>query len=167
MTELRFPVEGYVLRSAEDDDRPFFLDCMEENVLISVPAAEAEHSELWLDDIMYLTFITADGNMMRSEVLILEDDRKERAGIIWVGISRDQFTCEETGYLLGIFVNEDLRGRGIGTALMGCAEDWCRQHGLLSMTLNVGSPNTPAKAFYDRLGFEERSTVMRRRFRRN
>jgi GNAT superfamily N-acetyltransferase len=165
MTDLNFPMEGYTLRNAADDDRPFIMDCMRKSILMSVPNSEAEHSGLWMDDILSVTSIAMDGGLMRSELFVLEGHGKKRAGMLWMGISRDQFTCEDTGYLLGIFVNEGLRGMGLGKALMGCAEDWCIGKGLLSMTLNVGSTNTSATSIYGHLGFGERSTVMRRRFR--
>jgi len=165
MTDLRFPMDGYALRNAGNDDRAFVMRCMEESILMSVPDLEAMHSGLWMDDILNVTSIAIDGDMMRSETFVLFDDANERAGILWVGISRDQFTCEDTGYLLGLFVIGELRGRGIGKALIGCAEDWCKKKGLMSMTLNVGASNTSVKGIYDHLGFEERSTVMRKRFR--
>jgi len=165
MNDLHFPVNGYALRVAEDTDRVFVIEMMKESILLSVDDNESKHSGLWMNDILDVTSIAMDGNMMRSEVFVLEDKDKERRGILWMGISRDQFTCEDTGYLLGLSVAKEVRGKGLGRALMVCAEDWCRRHGLLSLTLNVGSPNLPAKAFYDRLGFTERSTVMRKRFR--
>ncbi|MCL2786737.1 MAG: GNAT family N-acetyltransferase [Methanomassiliicoccaceae archaeon] len=165
MTELRFPKDGYELRTAVDEDRPFFLECMRESILLSVDTAERDHSDLWMDDILSVTSIAMEGNMMRSELFILEDPDKERKGVLWMGISRDQFTCEETGYLLELFVSADIRGKGIGKALIGCAEEWCRQHGLLSLTLNVGSVNTAARDIYEHAGFGERSTVLRKRLR--
>ena len=165
MTELRFPVNGYILRSATDGDRPFFVECMKESILLSVNEKERDHSDLWMDDILSVTTIALDGGMMRSELYILEDMNKEKKGILWMGISRDQFTTEETGYLLGLFVNEELRNIGLGKALIECSEDWCRQHGILSITLNVGSENINAELIYDHLGFEARSSVMRKRLR--
>jgi GNAT superfamily N-acetyltransferase len=165
MTCLNFPVDGYALRGAADDDRPFVMDCMRKSILLSVPDIESKHSDLWMDDILSVTSITIDGGMMRSELFVLENDKKERSGMLWMGISRDQFTCEDTGYLLGVFVNEGLRGIGLGKALMRCAEEWCNKKGLLTITLNVGSVNAAAASIYGHLGFEERSIVMRRRLR--
>jgi len=165
MTELRFPVNGYILRNATNGDRPFFVSCMKESILLSVNEKERDHSDLWMDDILSVTTIALDGGMMRSELFILEDMNKEKKGMLWMGISRDQFTTEETGYLLGLFVNEELRNRGLGKALIECSEDWCRQHGILSITLNVGSENINAEEIYDHLGFEARSSVMRKRLR--
>ncbi|MCL1905137.1 MAG: GNAT family N-acetyltransferase [Methanomassiliicoccaceae archaeon] len=172
MTELRFPGKGFRLRNADGNDGPFIMNCMKENLLLSVPENEAKHSELWMDDILGITAMAANGELIRSEMFILEpcdrSDRdpgamKESAGILWMGMSRDQFTCEDTGYLLGVFLEEELRGRGLGRSLMECAEEWCLKNGLFSMTLNVGSPNTDAEEIYRHLGFSERSTVMKKR----
>ena len=165
MTDLRFPIDGYALRNAADDDMAFVMRCMEESILLSVPDDEVMLSELWMNDILSVTSIAIGGDMMRSETFILRDRKNENAGMLWMGMSRDQFTCEDTGYLLGLFVIEELRGKGIGKALIGCAEDWCRTKGLTLLTLNVGSSNAAVKNIYDHLGFEERSTVMRKRFR--
>jgi len=166
MTGLDFPIAGYTLRKAADEDGAFVLKCMEESILMSVPDSEAVLSELWMNDILGVTAIAIDGGMMRSELFVLYDGMNERKGILWIGMSRDQFTCEDTGYLLGLFVDPELRGKGLGKALIGCAEDWCRTKDLTLLTLNVGSANTAVKRIYDGLGFEERSTVMRKRFRR-
>jgi len=163
MDELRFPIDGYTIRDAVCDDNGFIKDCMRESILMSVPDNERELSGLWIEDILSLTSVAMDGGMMRSEIMILENEDSKRTGMLWMGISRDQFTCEETGYLLGLFVIGESRGKGLGNALIGCAEDWCRKRHLLSMTLNVGSSNVSAKDLYDRLGLRERSTVMRKR----
>jgi len=163
MTDIRFPADGYVLRPSSEDDIPFFNECMKESILLSVNEKEREHSDLWMDDILSVTAIALDGNMMRSELLILEDMNKERKGMLWMGISRDQFTCEETGYMLGVYVKEELRGKGFGKLLIECAEDWCKEHCLLSITLNVGSPNNDAIGIYEHMGFEPRSTVLKKR----
>ena len=165
MTVPVFPMKGYTLRCAGDDDRPFAMDCMRESILSSVTDVESLHSGLWMDDILDVTSIAIDGKMMRSELFILCDRSNERKGILWIGVSKDQFTCEDTGYLLGLFVNERLRGKGIGKALIGCAEEWCMEKGLMSLTLNVGSSNVSVKSIYGHLGFDERSTVMRKRLR--
>ncbi|MCL2607574.1 MAG: GNAT family N-acetyltransferase [Methanomassiliicoccaceae archaeon] len=161
MTDLRFPGDGYKLRKAENDDASFVADCMRESILLSVPDEEAEQSGLWIDDI--LNAALAAGKEMRSETFILENDSKERKGMLWMGMSKDQFTCEETGYLLGLFVKEELRGKGLGKGLIECAEDWCRKNDTFLLTLNTGSANFPAKKFYECLGYKERSVVMRKR----
>jgi len=130
---------------------------------MSVPEHERKVSDLWMDDILSITSIAMDGGMMPSDMMILVKGEGERAGILWMGISKDQFTCEDTGYILGLFVIEELRGKGLGKALIKCAEDWCILNDLPTITLNTGSPNEKAMELYSRLGFKERSTVMRKR----
>jgi GNAT superfamily N-acetyltransferase len=46
--------------------------------------------------------------------------------------------------------------------LVRSAENWCRQKGLMTMTLNVGSVNIPATRLYESMGYKCQSTVMRR-----
>ncbi|MCL2711966.1 MAG: GNAT family N-acetyltransferase [Methanomassiliicoccaceae archaeon] len=165
MAAPRFPIKGYVLRDADTHDDRYLKECMEKNILLSVSDTEKEYSDMWMDDIMSVTSIAMEDRLMRSEIFILENNEKERNGMLWLGISRDEFTCEETGYLLGVFVNEELRRKGIGKELVNCAEHWCREKGMIAMTLNVGSENKNAKDFYEHLEFKERSSVMRIRLR--
>ena len=163
MNVPRFPINGYALRGPADDDTAFINDCMRSSILMSVPEHERKVSDLWMDDILSITSIAMDGGMMPSDMMILVKGEGERAGILWMGISKDQFTCEDTGYILGLFVIEELRGKGLGKALIKCAEDWCILNDLPTITLNTGSPNEKAMELYSRLGFKERSTVMRKR----
>jgi ribosomal protein S18 acetylase RimI-like enzyme len=57
------------------------------------------------------------------------------------------------GALIGIAVDEDWRGRGIGTALMRAAEDWARDRGYDTLELDVADPNGDARRLYERLGY--------------
>jgi ribosomal protein S18 acetylase RimI-like enzyme len=45
--------------------------------------------------------------------------------------------------------------RGIGRALVATASAWAEQRGLASVTLQTGSANAAARAFYAALGFAE------------
>ena len=54
---------------------------------------------------------------------------------------------------IGIAVDEDWRGRGIGTALMDAAEAWARGTGLDALELDVADPNGDARRLYERLGY--------------
>jgi GNAT superfamily N-acetyltransferase len=57
------------------------------------------------------------------------------------------------GALIGIAVDEDWRGRGIGTTLMGAAEAWARERGYDTLELDVADPNGDARRLYERLGY--------------
>ena len=161
---IPFGKDGYTLVRATDEDRDYVLECMMDTILHSVPKEEKDLRDLWIDDILQIVSNNMDTGVMENEAFILKND-DGNAGMLWMGVSKDQYTCDDTGYLLGIFVDRDLRNRGLGKELMRSAELWCREKGLLSMTLNVGSVNIPAARLYESMGYKCQSTVMRRFFR--
>ena len=50
-------------------------------------------------------------------------------------------------------MDEEGRGRGIGTALMDAAEGWARSRGLDALELDVADPNGHSRRLYERLGY--------------
>ena len=164
MDSIPFEMEGYELVRAVGEDMDYVLECVREDILNSVPPDEKDLRDLWIDDVLQIASDSIEKGTMRDEVFRLVSGG-ENAGMLWMGVSRDQFTCDETGYLLGIFVRKDLRRKGLGKELMRAAERWCRTNGLTDLTLNVGASNECAKGLYRRMGYSERSTVMRRMLR--
>ena len=152
---------GLRLAPAGADDLQYISGCIRESVLRSVTPEEAELSETWIDTTMAVAMDSLCNRRMDDDVFVLLDGGSA-VGMLWMGVSRDQYTCEDTGYLLGIYVDPDLRGRGIGSELLGCAEEWCRDRGLPSMTLDSGCANTAARALYEKHGYSVRSEIMRR-----
>lgn len=62
------------------------------------------------------------------------------------------------GYLQRLAVHPEFHGRGIGTALVGDALDWCaRRHGT-SVLVNTQETNSGALRLYHRLGFVDEPT---------
>ena len=56
-------------------------------------------------------------------------------------------------YLLSMWVGPEVRGRGIGAALVRALVGWARGRGLRRLVLDVGLHNEPARQLYERLGF--------------
>ena len=52
-------------------------------------------------------------------------------------------------------VADDMRRRGVGTQFTQAAIDWCRAHGFRTLVLNTTTPQKPAFALYEKLGFRE------------
>ena len=161
MDRLPFGIGGYELVRIDDGDMDYVMECVREDILNSVPSDEKDLRDLWIDDILGIVRGNIAEGRMDSEVFKLVSD-DGYCGMLWMGISKDEFTCDETGYLMGIHVKRELRGRGLGKALMRSAEEWCRCNSLLSMALNVGSVNQAAISLYRRMGYSDRSIVMRR-----
>ena len=158
---IPFGIDGYTLVRASDEDRDYVLSCMGETILCSVPKEEKDLRDLWIDDILQIVSDNMDSGRMENEVFVLKDT-DGYAGMLWMGISKDQYTCDDTGYLLGLCVAERLRRKGLGRELVRSAEEWCRSKGLLSMTLNVGSVKSSAVRLYESMGYKSQSIVMRR-----
>ena len=161
MDRLPFDIGGYELVKISDDDMDYVMECVRDDILSSVPSDEKDLRDLWIDDILEVVRGNIVQGRMDSEVFKLVSD-DGYCGMLWMGISKDEFTCDETGYLMGIHVKRELRGRGLGKALMRSAEEWCRCNSLLSMALNVGSVNQAAISLYRSMGYSDRSIVMRR-----
>lgn len=156
------PPFGLRIFEATDEDSGYVESCIRRSIERSVSDIERQMSALWIDTILEISGSSIRERRMDDEVFVLRDINGEHAGSLWLGRSVDQFTCDGTGYLLGIFVEPDLRGRGIGSYLLDFAERWCLDKGFLSLSLNVGWHNDSARHFYDRHGYGIRSEVRKK-----
>ncbi|MGH2700144.1 MAG: GNAT family N-acetyltransferase [Actinomycetota bacterium] len=68
---------------------------------------------------------------------------------------------------IGMLVAPDMRGRGIGSALLQAGIDWARSHGAHKMTLQVWPHNQAARELYAKFGFIEEGYLTRQWKRRN
>jgi aminoglycoside 6'-N-acetyltransferase I len=59
------------------------------------------------------------------------------------------------GYIEGWYVDEDLRGQGIGKALVEAAEDWTRSQGLTEMGSDTWLENDISIQAHLKMGYEE------------
>ncbi len=75
----------------------------------------------------------------------------------------DIFKIRKAGEIWDVFVREDMRGRGIGKALMHAGEDTLREMGAEDMKFHVALKNPGAIEFYKKMGYEP---VMYRMYKR-
>ena len=61
---------------------------------------------------------------------------------------------------VGLSVAPEWRRRGVGTALMGAAEEWAHEHGARRVILDLAAANTGALHLYERLGYEVHGLLM-------
>ncbi len=79
-----------------------------------------------------------------------------RFGALWRGPLLDLMDRQlKDGQLLldGIFVDQDVRGMGIGSALIDAVVSEARERGLTEVRLSVVDTNLRARALYERHGF--------------
>jgi RimJ/RimL family protein N-acetyltransferase len=80
---------------------------------------------------------------------IVADADGQIIGMIHVAVSRHGFGE------LGMLVDREWRGHGVGSALLQAAIGWARDHGLHKLSLEVFTHNAAAIALYRRSGFIE------------
>jgi RimJ/RimL family protein N-acetyltransferase len=68
---------------------------------------------------------------------------------------------------LGMMVDADWRGRGVGSALMEACIAWVTEHGAHKLVLEVWPHNTSALGLYRKYGFEQEGLFKRHYRRRN
>ena len=71
-----------------------------------------------------------------------------------LSISRDPHPASPHVADFGLMVAADYRNQGIGTALLGAAEEWARGVGVTKLELHVFPYNGAAIALYEKLGYE-------------
>ena len=59
------------------------------------------------------------------------------------------------GYLEGIYVKPNFRGRGIGREMVDFARKWAADHGCIQFASDCELDNEASRLFHGRLGFKE------------
>jgi ribosomal protein S18 acetylase RimI-like enzyme len=85
-------------------------------------------------------------------------DTGEHVGLLW--IARQRREGAELIWIFDIWVDEPMRGRGYGRALMELAETEAQRMGVARVELNVYGDNARARGLYESLGFVEMSRQM-------
>jgi ribosomal protein S18 acetylase RimI-like enzyme len=70
-----------------------------------------------------------------------------------VGLIGAQRQSSEAVYLYSLWLEPEMRGRGLGHELVTAAVDWARSQRARIVTLRVDSDNTAALGVYEELGF--------------
>ncbi|MFF3466883.1 GNAT family N-acetyltransferase [Streptomyces sp. NPDC001984] len=81
--------------------------------------------------------------------LLVLDDGTELLGYVLTGTRPDR----KRSWILGLGVDERLRGRGMGRRLMEAALELMRAEGVVEAALTVDPENAPARALYNAFGF--------------
>jgi ribosomal protein S18 acetylase RimI-like enzyme len=83
--------------------------------------------------------------------LLIARDGDRRVGSLWLRIRDDSGI--RRAFVFWISVEESMRGRGYGRAIMLAGEDYARGEGASSMALHVFGRNEVARSLYDKLGY--------------
>jgi ribosomal-protein-alanine N-acetyltransferase len=87
------------------------------------------------------------------ETFLVAISGRDIVGYVLTSVNRD------AGHVLSIAVRENFRRKGIGSRLMNGIGELLRNKGVLRINLEVRKSNLAAKAFYQKLGFQETGLV--------
>lgn len=105
--------------------------------------------------------------LVPSAVFVAERPTGHLGGFLELSVRNYAEGCSgDTPYVESWFVDADLRGRGVGRALMEAAEQWARERGYSELASDAVLDNHPSHAAHEALGFEavERIVVFRKVF---
>jgi ribosomal protein S18 acetylase RimI-like enzyme len=64
------------------------------------------------------------------------------------------------GWLYYVAVEETSRGKGLGRAIVGRAEEWLRARGVAKVEVLVRGGNAQVRSFYERLGYTAKDRII-------
>jgi aminoglycoside 6'-N-acetyltransferase I len=103
--------------------------------------------------------------LIPSAVFVAERQDGRLAGFLELSVRNYAEGCSgDTPYVESWYVDEDLRGTGVGRALMEVAEGWARDQGFVELASDALLENSLSHAAHQALGFEmvERIVVFRK-----
>lgn len=96
--------------------------------------------------------------------VFVADDEGTVAGYAFCVIKQPPFTTTmkpaKTLYIDDLCVDENIRGKHIGTLLFDHVKEKAKELGCQYVTLNVWEGNDSARHFYDKMGMSVRETMM-------
>ncbi len=94
--------------------------------------------------------------LLTDHVALLAERDGTALGTAYVNV-----TAPEFGFVFGVYVVPEARRQGIARALMQEVARILRESGRRFVLLNVDTPNHPARAVYEQLGFEDAARTLR------
>jgi aminoglycoside 6'-N-acetyltransferase I len=90
-------------------------------------------------------------------VFVFERPGGSLGGFVEAGTRKYAEGCQSSpvGYIEGWYVDEDLRGQGIGKLLVEAAEEWARARGLTEMASDTWLENETSIQAHLKMGYQE------------
>ena len=113
-------------------------------------------------------FIKSMINSLNSDYIVIEDDDK----IVGYALIEERvspykdyeaFVEDRFAFIYEFVILPEYRNKGYGRKILDEAMQWAKNRGLTDIELNVLSNNYSARAFYERMGFDEFQLKLRKK----
>jgi len=139
-----------LVRPAVPADRRFIDDLGQRTSMSSVAAFRKTSEAAVAEKYAGLVAFAYD----RSHAALVAEENGTRAGfILMLDDLPDDVTGDVQAFVAYMAVEPEMRGRGIGAALLAAAEDEARKRGLSYIALMVTEENRAARDLYERAGY--------------
>jgi ribosomal protein S18 acetylase RimI-like enzyme len=92
--------------------------------------------------------------LQRPEDLVVVAEAPRRRVVGWLhGMEQELLESERRCEILGLVVDAECRGQGVGRVLVAAAEAWAASRGLALMTVRSNVTRSESHPFYERLGY--------------
>lgn len=143
------------IRNLEENEYEFLLDMFYES--IHIPENKPTREELL--NLPHIRKYHEGWGRKGDNALIAIDENKQKLGAVWFRVFDEN--NQGYGYIdantpeLGIAVDKDVRGMGVGTFLMNRIIQLAMEEGYKSISLSVDPDNSDAVHIYNKIGFKE------------
>ena len=139
------------IRPAVAEDREFILGLAERLIEFGDVPGRDRAAMIARDRSVLAAVLTSTA----STIFMAVDDDGRSLGFVHLTTADDYYDAQETAHVADLVVAHEAAGRGVGSALMARAEQWGRERGFATLTLNVFTANRRARDLYAKLGFAE------------
>ena len=98
----------------------------------------------------------------RAAVLVARDGADRITGMITAQLVVSTAEGALSAWIEDVIVRREMRGRGVGRALIEAVLEWSRKAGATRAQLLIDTENEPAEGFYARLGWRKTQLSARR-----
>lgn len=89
---------------------------------------------------------------------------RDRRVVGFVALStRTHFTGDVDAYIGELVVDHEVERQGVATQLLSVAQQWARDNGFETLTLDTGARNTATRALYEAAGFQDEDIRLTKR----
>ena len=96
-------------------------------------------------------------------IYVFEDKDKRIKGFAQCNLRYDYVEGTKSspvGFLEGIFITEEYRGKGIGKVLLSAAQSWAKENGCIEFACDCGINNSTSYNFHIHNGFKEVNRII-------